>query len=336
LLRALLSPDIFQVCCNTWTSSLNRRELFDHLRIAHSASGLVFQSPAAEPTRRFLHAILHGKGLRAQCSLRHMPSAEAPATAAASDTLAQQLTMQTLPDSRSLLLAAVQCAEPLWFHPSLAEQLNMGFTATAAAWHSASSSEAQHSQSEENDANDEFDAVVSAANKAATLAERPPPLQASSFSFVQCVSVALPATSRSVALPSVVIFNSSPQQPTPPIDKKRKACAVKPRRLRSPPRPSLSEEEDNAAASAAEALAEQKEAAGEGNGAGASSFSCGTRDSLPLGSLQQAPRFSSSMDRSHAARQLDDELYNPSLAPSQASTDAFDDGALQWAGREKE
>jgi hypothetical protein len=326
LLHALLSPDIIQVCCNTWQSTLNRLELFEHLRIAHSKYGMVFQGATAEPTRRFLNAILPGKGLRAECTLRYMPSAEA---------LAQPSTLQTLPVSHSLFLAAVSRAEPLWFHPSLAEQLIMGLdsqpTAAAAAGHSAcaASSGAQHTQSEENDAHGECDAVTSSANKA-TVAERPP-LQASLLSFVQCVSVELPATSRAPILPSVVIFSSSPQQqqPTAPTDKKR---AFKP--LRPPPVASVSEEEDNAAALAAEALAEENEAAGEGNGAGSSSFSAaaggsGNRESLPLGSIQQSR---SRMDRSHAARKLDDELYDPSLAPSQASTDAFDGCAQQWPG----
>jgi len=226
----LFSPDIFQVCCNTWNSSLNRRELFEHLRIAHSKGGMVFQGVEAEKTRRFLKAILDGKGLRAEATLRTVPTPQDMARAAQEARHAHHVqqankaaecavkglpppapvpyeagmagsvvhlpptlpTLQSLPGAHSLFLAAVSRAEPMWFHPSLSEQLSMGLdskpaaaaggaaAAAPAAAASATTSAAADSivaasaagvegsqqsqalsQSEDNDADDESEAPVS-------------------------------------------------------------------------------------------------------------------------------------------------------------------------------
>jgi hypothetical protein len=204
---------MFQVCCNTWNSSLNRRELFEHLRIAESKGGMVFQAAEAETTRRFLKAILEGKGLPAECTLKNMPSsaAIAAATTAAATVVAKesaaaaglaldtnaitaagmahmlplQPTLQTLPDAHSLFQEALSRAEPLWFHleqPSI-ESMDAG------------AADIKTSPQRSNDA-----------------VERNDTLQLShvaSLTFVQFVSIAQPAyTSTTPALPSVVIFNS--------------------------------------------------------------------------------------------------------------------------------
>jgi len=100
---------MFQVCVLTWNSSLNRAELFEHLRIAHSKGGYVFQSAQAENTRRFLKCVLDGKGLPVTCVPN--PQHQHQST----DALA---TMQSVAGLHSLFVAALSRAEPLWFHPS--------------------------------------------------------------------------------------------------------------------------------------------------------------------------------------------------------------------------
>jgi hypothetical protein len=154
----LSSPDIFQVCCNTWNSSLNRRELFEHLRIAHSKGGMVFQAEEAETTRRFLKSVLDGKGIPAECTLPSVAAVSA-ATAAAANVLAVhsaakavemaakglsaplQVTaeaiaaaamhmfptpsLQTMSNAHNIFLGVVLSTEPLWFHPFHVEQLSM-------------------------------------------------------------------------------------------------------------------------------------------------------------------------------------------------------------------
>jgi len=153
----IFHPTIFQVCCNTWNSSLNRGELVDHLSIAYQKGGMVFQAADAEPTRRFLRAILLGKGIRAACTLKPMPPAPlptgAPAAAATqpsevaaleavaaaassaavngSASLQPQCTLQNLPMAVQLFLGALQRTEPWWFHPSLQEQCRMGLDGDA-------------------------------------------------------------------------------------------------------------------------------------------------------------------------------------------------------------
>jgi hypothetical protein len=130
-LLATVSPDIFQVCCHTWNTSLNQRELKEHLRIAYNkdAEGrMVFQAAEAETTRTFLKSILDGKGIPARCTRRPLPSSSAAAAGL-------EPTLQTLPNACSLFLGAASRAKPLWFHPSLAdaEQLSMGIESNAAA-----------------------------------------------------------------------------------------------------------------------------------------------------------------------------------------------------------
>jgi hypothetical protein len=140
----IFHPTIFQVCCNTWNSSLNRRELLDHLGIAYQKGGMVFQAPEAEPTRRFLRAIILGKGLPAACTLKPMPQmvlgvpvtgAEAHAVAhtnsSTPSSLQPQCALQNLPNAMHLFLAALQRSDHLWFHPSLQEERNMGIDASA-------------------------------------------------------------------------------------------------------------------------------------------------------------------------------------------------------------
>ena len=145
LFLPLSSPTIIQVCCNTWNSSLNRAELEDHLLLANTKGGMVFQAPEAEPARVFLHTILQGRALEASCSLRQLPkmtpvggeqaSAAAAAVtgagaAAAAAVLgvdssavefsalpASSLSLHTLPDAEKLFTTALAGVAPLWFHP---------------------------------------------------------------------------------------------------------------------------------------------------------------------------------------------------------------------------
>jgi hypothetical protein len=231
-LLATVSPDIFQVCCNTWNSSLNRRELFEHLRIAHSKGGMVFQAAEAETTRRFLHSILDGKGIPAECVLRpSAPSAAAvdAATTAVILALAARLpskaaeglppalsaetiaaaglahipslepTLQSMPHAYHLFLGAVSRAEPLWFHPSLAEQLAMGLDSSLAPAAPAGAAAAAASSSAA------AGAEVSTRN---THEHDGPGLQTRLLPLVQFVSIAQAETSRTPAIPSVVICNT--------------------------------------------------------------------------------------------------------------------------------
>jgi len=192
---------------------------------------MVFQAEEAEPTRIFLKAILDGKGIRAECTLRHMPSAAAlsAATKAAVDVLTPQAiaqtaemagtglppplpisedaiitagiahmsplqpTLQSLPRARSLFLGAISRAEPLWFHPSPAEQLVMAVAAEKAANNSAAAASSSAA------------AATPVARSANNCAEQPP---INLLAFVQFVSIAQPATSRTPAIPSVVICNT--------------------------------------------------------------------------------------------------------------------------------
>jgi hypothetical protein len=233
-LLATVSPDIFQVCCNTWNSSLNRRELFEHLRIAHSKGGMVFQAAQAETTRRFLHSILDGKGISAECVLRpSAPSATAvdAATTAVILALAARLpskaadleglppalsaetiaaaglahmpslepTLQSMPNAYHLFLGAVSRAEALWFHPSLAEQLAMGLDSSLAPAAPAAAAAAAASASAA------AGAEVSTRN---THEHDGPGLQTRLLAVVQFVSIAQVETSCTPAIPSVVICNT--------------------------------------------------------------------------------------------------------------------------------
>ena len=146
LVRPLSSPTIFQVCCSTWNSSLNRAELEDHLLLANAKGGMVFQAPEAEPARIFLRTILQGRALYASCSLRQPPNLlpvggeQASAVAAAAtgagaaaaaaavlgcDSSAAEFTalpsssllLHTLPDAKELFTTALAGVARLWFHP---------------------------------------------------------------------------------------------------------------------------------------------------------------------------------------------------------------------------
>jgi hypothetical protein len=302
-LLATVSPDIFQVCCNTWNSSLNRRELFEHLRIAHSKGGMVFQAAEAETTRRFLHSILDGKGIPAECVLRpSAPSAAAvdAATTAVILALAARLpskaaeglppalsaetiaaaglahipslepTLQSMPNAYHLFLGAVSRAEPLWFHPSLAEQLAMGLDSSLAPAAPAAAAAAAASSS----------AAAGAEVSTRKHEHDGPGLQTSLLAVVQFVSIAQEATARTPAIPTVVICNTprpgvnsrfgrldpaaaacfssvlAAAAAAPPFDppvmrSKLKAPAVKRRRpMRPPPICHEEEEESNQAAPA--------------------------------------------------------------------------------------
>jgi hypothetical protein len=107
------------VCINIWNNSLNRSELVEHLLLAHAKGGFVFQSAESETTRTFLKAILDGKAIPAECTIKHRPS---PAAA-----VPPEPTLQTLaPEHISLFIGALSCAEPLWFHPSVAGSAQPG------------------------------------------------------------------------------------------------------------------------------------------------------------------------------------------------------------------
>ena len=130
------SPTIFQVCCSTWNTSLNRQELRAHLALASTKGGMVFQSPDAEVTRAFLRTILHGRGLTAKCtvvmSLQQQVGMQQITTAAASlvvappassSPAAAEAVLRGADSSSSLQHAFVSLtdalveSEPLWFHP---------------------------------------------------------------------------------------------------------------------------------------------------------------------------------------------------------------------------
>ena len=133
-----VSSDMFQVCINTWNSSLNRSELVSHLQIAHSQGGMKFQASRAEKTRTFIKAILEGKGIMAECKLtplqQSVPAFAACAAAAEQQQIPQMpATLQSSSCLQQLFLAAVAKAEPLWFHPSAGEQLSMSVPLSASA-----------------------------------------------------------------------------------------------------------------------------------------------------------------------------------------------------------
>jgi hypothetical protein len=236
---------MFQVRCHTWNSSLNRDELFEHLRIAHGKGGMVFQAAEAETTRRFLKAILEGKGLPAECTLNNMPSsaAIAAATTAAANVVAKesaaaagsivdtnaitaagmahmmplQPTLQTLPEAHSLFQEAVSRAEPLWFHPSLAEQRSTALDISSSCLYAA---EEAASGTQENLSAAVLPAAASSSSPAAapvnhtsgTLSSSIDAVQSPSqivlLTFVQFVSIEQPAARDSPTVPSVVIRNT--------------------------------------------------------------------------------------------------------------------------------
>lgn len=276
LLACLLrvaSPDIFQVCCNTWNSSLNRRELFEHLRIAHSKGGMVFQAAEAETTRRFLKAILDGKGLPAECTL---PPHAAEGAVANAHVPPPEPMLQTMPGAYTLFLGAVFRTEPLWFHPSLAEQLSMGLDSIAAATAAAAAAGIPLPAIAAPD-----DSSAAAGNDSGSpqahileVAERPS-LQTSLLVYVQFVSIAQPATSRQHAIPNVVICNTVRASKPPDnkeacgggadenvalaaastrhssLSQKRRRALVRRIPTRPPPTVSSSEEEEESTAGAA-------------------------------------------------------------------------------------
>jgi hypothetical protein len=189
---------------------------------------MVFQAAEAETTRRFLKSILDGKGIRAECILR--PSAPSAAAvdaattavilalaarfsskaaeslppAVSAETIAAaglahmpslEPTLQTMPNAYHLFLGAVSRAEPLWFHPSLAEQLAMGLDSSLAPAAPAAAS-----------------ASVAAGAEASTRNTHEhdgPGLEARLLPLVQFVSIAQEATARTPAIPSIVICNTT-------------------------------------------------------------------------------------------------------------------------------
>ena len=239
---------------STWHPSLNRRELMQHIGIAHRKEGLLFQTAEASSVRIFLRHILDGKGLLAECTLRHSPSSMAlavatnaaarsivsqartkaaeaaangfrpPQPATANSILAAgmahlpplQPTLQSSSDVLCQLLASASRAEPLWFHPSLSEQLN--------CCQSDNGSDRFEEEASPKTAPERTGAAAAAATpapvrplarSAAVLAANPGTDGASSsflesnlLAFLQFVSVALPATNRTAATPSVVIYNT--------------------------------------------------------------------------------------------------------------------------------
>lgn len=143
-------PNMFQLSCPNWNSSLSREELEQHLL---RGSGKVFSSAAAFPTRVFIRGVLEGKGILAQCTLGSMTEeaaeqqtalaqeqaqaisgiaalksgdAAAAAAAGASITAASsvlpmhlQLDAQTWTKEEELALAlAMRDAVPFSFHPA--------------------------------------------------------------------------------------------------------------------------------------------------------------------------------------------------------------------------
>ena len=201
LVTCCCSPDILQVCVNTWNSSLNRAELVEHLRLAHSKGSMLFQSAQAENARRFLKCVLDGKGLPAACTLR--------------STHPVLVSMQSEPRLHSLFLAAVSRAELLWFHPSHAEQLNTrpDKSSTAAA-HAGILMELQQTLMQL-----EGEAASSAHTSSASPVDdrEPPPLDDNQLALVQFVSVAQPDTTRYPELPMLIICNDATVRPACPV-----------------------------------------------------------------------------------------------------------------------
>lgn len=231
------SPTMFQVCCTTWMSSLNRAELEKHLTLANAKGSMLFQTPEAEPARVFLHAILNGKALPAMCTFRQPPSSyvrsdhcattdatsafvSAPTTttddikiAAAAAAAAASLGVdratvdfQALPMSHRTLQTAPDAVELLSSALSRIDPLSF-------------------QQSEQNDG----EPVVAAASVASNLDITPlrstsnelsldhrlkkayerAPIKRDLLTFVQFSSVTIEATDHTQAIPSVVICNHS-------------------------------------------------------------------------------------------------------------------------------
>jgi hypothetical protein len=204
-----------------WNSSLNRQELLDHLGIAYQKGGLEFQAPEAEPTRRFLRAILLGKGLRAACTLKPMPQGALgvplPGTEAAAgahpnvsvaSSLQPQCALQTLPHAMHLFLAALQRSDHLWFHPSLQEERSN----SPVVQHAGSPVAAAAAAASAPLAQEQFSPVPLpfAKHKSSTKAKNATnkPTTQGILPYVQFVSVPQPATVRSPALPCVHVFNT--------------------------------------------------------------------------------------------------------------------------------
>lgn len=81
-------PNMFQLSCPNWNSSLSREELEQHLM---RGSGKVFSSAAAFPTRVFIRGVLEGKGILAQCTLGSMTEEAAEVQTALAQEQAQAI-----------------------------------------------------------------------------------------------------------------------------------------------------------------------------------------------------------------------------------------------------